>query len=141
MNWLPCIIFLIAVFLSFATGTSWGTFGILIPIVVNVFEGSDYRMMIIAMSACMAGAVCGDHCSPISDTTIMSSAGAQSNHLNHVMTQLPYAMTCAGISFVTYIIAGFTKSAWISLPCGIAILVAVILLLKQQEKKKGFVEK
>lgn len=141
MNWLPCIIFLIAVFLSFATGTSWGTFGILIPIVVNVFEGSDYRMMIIAMSACMAGAVCGDHCSPISDTTIMSSAGAQSNHLNHVMTQLPYAMTCAAISFVTYIIAGFTKSAWISLPCGIVILIAVILFLKQQEKKRGFVEK
>ena len=141
MNWLPCIIFLIAVFLSFATGTSWGTFGILIPIVVNVFEGSDYRMMIIAMSACMAGAVCGDHCSPISDTTIMSSAGAQSNHLNHVMTQLPYAMTCAAISFVTYIIAGFTKSAWISLPCGIAILIAVILFLKQQQKKRGFVEK
>ncbi|MGN0361284.1 MAG: Na+/H+ antiporter NhaC family protein [Bilifractor sp.] len=141
MNWLPCIIFVIAVFLSFATGTSWGTFGILIPIVVSVFQNSDYRMMIIAMSACMAGAVCGDHCSPISDTTIMSSAGAQSNHLNHVMTQLPYAMTCAAISFVTYIIAGFTKSAWISLPCGIVILICVILFLKYREKKKGFVEK
>ena len=135
MNFLPCIIFLIAVFLSFATGTSWGTFGILIPIVVHVFENGDYRMMIIAMSACMAGAVCGDHCSPISDTTIMSSAGAQCNHLNHVTTQLPYAMTCAAVSFVTYIIAGLTKSAGISLPCGLVILLAVLLLMKKRQKK------
>ena len=135
MNFLPCIIFLIAVFLSFATGTSWGTFGILIPIVVHVFENGDYRMMIIAMSACMAGAVCGDHCSPISDTTIMSSAGAQCNHLNHVTTQLPYAMTCAAVSFVTYIIAGLTKSACISLPCGLVILLAVLLLMKKRQKK------
>jgi tetracycline resistance efflux pump len=134
MNFLPCIIFLIAVFLSFATGTSWGTFGILIPIVVHVFENGDYRMMIIAMSACMAGAVCGDHCSPISDTTIMSSAGAQCNHLNHVTTQLPYAMTCAAVSFVTYIIAGLTKSAWISLPCGLVILLAVLLMMKKRQK-------
>ena len=97
MNLLPAIIFLIAVFLSFATGTSWGTFGILIPIVVSVFEGVDNTMMIISMSACMAGAVCGDHCSPISDTTIMASAGAQCNHINHVSTQLPYALTVAGV--------------------------------------------
>ena len=102
---LPVIIFLIAVGLSFATGTSWGTFGILIPIVTSCFEGSDYNMMIISISACMAGAVCGDHCSPISDTTIMSSAGAQSDHLNHVSTQMPYAMTAAAVSAVSYLIA------------------------------------
>jgi Na+/H+ antiporter NhaC len=132
MNWLPAIIFLIAVFLSFSTGTSWGTFGILIPIVISIFPESD-PMMIISMSACMAGAVCGDHCSPISDTTIMSSAGARCNHLNHVTTQLPYAMTCAIVSFFTYIIAGFTKSAAISLPCGLAILFATILIIRGKE--------
>lgn len=132
MNWLPAIIFLIAVFLSFSTGTSWGTFGILIPIVISIFPETD-PMMIISMSACMAGAVCGDHCSPISDTTIMSSAGARCNHLNHVTTQLPYAMTCAIVSFFTYIIAGFTKSAAISLPCGLAILFATILIIRGKE--------
>ena len=132
MNWLPAIIFLIAVFLSFSTGTSWGTFGILIPIVINVFPPSD-PMMIISMSACMAGAVCGDHCSPISDTTIMSSAGARCNHLNHVTTQLPYAMTCAAVSCVTYVIAGFVKSWVISLPCGLAILFATILIIRGRE--------
>ncbi|MDY6286577.1 MAG: Na+/H+ antiporter NhaC family protein [Lachnospiraceae bacterium] len=132
MNWLPAIIFLIAVFLSFSTGTSWGTFGILIPIVINVFPASD-PMMIISMSACMAGAVCGDHCSPISDTTIMSSAGARCNHLNHVTTQLPYAMTCAAVSCVTYVIAGFVKSWVISLPCGLAILFATILIIRGRE--------
>lgn len=135
MNFLPAIIFLIGVFLSFATGTSWGTFGILIPIVVHIFSGVDNHMMIIAMSACMAGAVCGDHCSPISDTTIMSSAGAQCNHLNHVSTQLPYAMTCAAVSFVTYIIAGFTRSALISLPCGIAMILAVLAFMKKRNTK------
>lgn len=132
MNWLPAIIFLIAVFLSFSTGTSWGTFGILIPIVINIFPASD-PMMIISMSACMAGAVCGDHCSPISDTTIMSSAGARCNHLNHVTTQLPYAMTCAAVSCVTYVIAGFVKSWLISLPCGLAILFATILIIRGRE--------
>ena len=130
VNLLPCIIFLIAVGLSFATGTSWGTFGILIPIVVNAFSATDYRMMIIAMSACMAGAVCGDHCSPISDTTIMSSAGAQCNHLNHVSTQLPYALTCAGVAAVTYIIAGFTRNAVISFILGLVILAMVMYVLK-----------
>ncbi len=133
MNFLPAIIFVIAVFLAFATGTSWGTFGILIPIVVNVFDGRDYTMMIIAMSACMAGAVCGDHCSPISDTTIMSSAGAQSNHLNHVTTQLPYAMTAAVVSFVSYIVAGLTRNAWISLAVGIVLLILVIWFLKRRD--------
>ena len=110
MNILPAIIFLVGCGLAFATGTSWGTFGILIPIVVAVFEGSDPELMIISISACMAGAVCGDHCSPISDTTIMASAGAQCDHVNHVSTQLPYAMLAAAVSFVTYLVAGFVKN-------------------------------
>ncbi len=131
MNFLPAIIFLVACLLAFASGTSWGTFGILIPIVVKVFETSDPTLMIISISACMAGAVCGDHCSPISDTTIMASAGAQSNHINHVNTQLPYAVSVAAISFVTYIVAGFTKSAWISLPVGILLTLGVLFVVKR----------
>lgn len=127
---LPAIIFLIGCGLSFATGTSWGTFGILIPIVVHAFENSNPELMIISISACMAGAVCGDHCSPISDTTIMASAGAQCDHVNHVSTQLPYAMTVAVISFITYIIAGFSQSAWISLPCGIVMVCLVLVMAK-----------
>ena len=127
---LPAIIFLVACVLAFASGTSWGTFGILIPIVVEAFAGNE-TMMIIAISACMAGAVCGDHCSPISDTTIMASAGAQSNHINHVNTQLPYAITCAIVSFVTYIVAGFVKTAWIALPVGIVLMVATILVIRR----------
>ena len=133
---LPCIIFLIAIGLSFATGTSWGTFGILIPIVVNCFQNTDYTMMIIAISACMAGAVCGDHCSPISDTTIMSSAGAECEHINHVSTQLPYALTVAAVSFVTYIVAGLTKSAWISLPVGLILMALVLVVIKVLGNKK-----
>ena len=129
---LPAIIFLIAVGLAFATGTSWGTFGILIPIVVSAFQESDPQLMLVSISACMAGAVCGDHCSPISDTTIMASAGAVCNHVNHVSTQLPYAMTVAAISAVTYIVAGITKNAFISLPVGFILLVAVILILKKR---------
>ena len=132
MSLLPAIVFLVAVFLAFATGTSWGTFGILIPIVVHVFESTDYRMMIIAMSACMAGAVCGDHCSPISDTTIMSSAGAQSDHLNHVTTQIPYAFSCAAISCLTYVVAGFTRSWIISLPVGILLTIGFIYVMKKR---------
>ena len=132
MNLLPAIIFLIACFLAFASGTSWGTFGILIPIVVEVFAGQNETMMIISISACMAGAVCGDHCSPISDTTIMASAGGQCNHINHVNTQLPYAVLCAAISFVTYIIAGFVQTAWIALPCGIVLMIAAILIIRAQ---------
>ena len=134
MNFLPAIIFLVACVLAFASGTSWGTFGILIPIVVDAFA-ADPTMMIIAISACMAGAVCGDHCSPISDTTIMASAGAQSNHINHVNTQLPYAITCALVSFVTYIIAGFVKTAWIALPVGIVLMVATILVIRRMYGK------
>ncbi len=134
---LPAIIFLVAGFLAFATGTSWGTFGILIPIVVEVFMGTDHTMMIISISACMAGAVCGDHCSPISDTTIMASAGADCDHVSHVSTQLPYALVVAAISFVTYIIAGVTKSAWISLPIGMALVLAVLFAFKAREKKEA----
>ncbi len=137
MNFLPAIIFLIAVGLSFATGTSWGTFGILIPIVVSAFQAVDYQLMIVAISACMAGAVCGDHCSPISDTTIMASAGAECDHVNHVSTQLPYALTCAGISFVTYIVAGFTTNALISLPIGIVLMVGTLAIIKIASKKKA----
>ena len=125
MNFLPAIVFLVGCGLAFATGTSWGTFGILIPIVVAVFQGQNETMMIISISACMAGAVCGDHCSPISDTTIMSSAGAQCNHVNHVTTQLPYAITVAAISFFIYILAGFVQSAWIALPAGIVVTIAL----------------
>ncbi len=133
---LPAIIFLIGCFLAFATGTSWGTFGILIPIVVAVFAKTNPQMMIISISACMAGAVCGDHCSPISDTTIMASAGAQCNHVNHVSTQLPYAILVAAISFVTYIVAGITKSAWISLPVGIALTIGTLFVIKMMTKKE-----
>ena len=127
---LPAIIFLVGCGLAFATGTSWGTFGILIPIVVAVFEKSSPEMMIISMSACMAGAVCGDHCSPISDTTIMASAGAQCDHVTHVSTQLPYAILAAAVSFVTYIVAGFVKTAWIALPVGIVLKLIVLFVIK-----------
>ena len=129
---LPAIIFVIACFLAFSTGTSWGTFGILIPIVVSVFQGTDPQMMIISISACMAGAVCGDHCSPISDTTIMASAGAQCDHVEHVSTQLPYAITVAAISFVTYILAGIVKSAVICLPFGIILVALTLFVMKKR---------
>ena len=132
---LPAIIFLVACVLAFATGTSWGTFGILIPIVIAIFpEGSE--LLIIGMSACLAGAVCGDHCSPISDTTIMSSAGGQCNHLNHVSTQMPYAITVAAISFVMFVIAGFVQNIWICLPLGIALTIATLFVIKALTNKK-----
>ena len=135
VNFLPAIIFLVAVFLSFSTGTSWGTFGILIPIVLPIFSGNP-EMQIIGMSACLAGAVCGDHCSPISDTTIMSSAGAQCNHINHVSTQLPYALTVAGVSFVCYIIAGFVQNWMIVLPISIAMMIGTLFLIKYITKNR-----
>ena len=132
---LPAIIFLVACVLAFATGTSWGTFGILIPIVVAIFpEGSE--LLIIGMSACLAGAVCGDHCSPISDTTIMSSAGGQCNHLNHVSTQMPYAITVAAISFVMFILAGLIQNAWICLPIGVVLTVGTLFVIKLITNKK-----
>lgn len=130
LNFLPAIIFVVGCLLAFATGTSWGTFGILIPIVVAVFENTNPQLMIISISACMAGAVCGDHCSPISDTTIMASAGAWCEHVNHVSTQLPYAVTAAAVSFVTYIIAGFVQSPLVSLPAGILLMLGVLTIIK-----------
>lgn len=136
VNFLPAIIFLIGCFLAFATGTSWGTFGILIPIVVSAFQDTDPQLMIIAMSACMAGAVCGDHCSPISDTTIMASAGAQCFHLNHVNTQLAYALTVAAIAAVSFVVAGFTRSAMFGWIVGIVLVIVVLFILKKREQKK-----
>ena len=126
---LPAVIFLIALGLAFATGTSWGTFGILLPIVITVFNGAG-EILIIAMSACLAGAVCGDHCSPISDTTIMASAGAQCNHVNHVSTQLPYALTVAGVSTVAYILAGFIRNWLIVLPIAVVLMLATLFVIK-----------
>lgn len=135
MGFLPAIIFVIGCVIAFATGTSWGTFGILIPIVIAVFGEMNPELTIIGISACMAGAVCGDHCSPISDTTIMASAGGQCNHVNHVSTQLPYAITVAAVSFVTYIVAGFTKSALISLPVGAVLLIATLFVLTKKSNE------
>lgn len=134
-NFLPAIIFIVACFLAFATGTSWGTFGILIPIVTNIFEATD-PLLFVGISACLAGAVCGDHCSPISDTTIMSSAGAQCDHLNHVSTQLPYSISVAAISFVMFIISGFIPNAFIVLPIGIALTVLFLFVAKLIMKAK-----
>ena len=140
---IPALIFVVGCFLAFATGTSWGTFGILIPIVVNVFSGTNESMMIISISACMAGAVCGDHCSPISDTTIMASAGAQSNHVNHVSTQLPYAITVAIVSGLTYLLAGVVQSfvgtvmtAVICLPVGIVMIIGTLLVIRAKVGKE-----
>ena len=135
-SFLPAIIFIVACILAFATGTSWGTFGILIPIVTAIFPAGS-ELLIIGMSACLAGAVCGDHCSPISDTTIMSSAGGQCNHLNHVSTQMPYAITVAAISFVMFVISGFVQNAWICLPLGIVLTIATMFVLKALTNKKS----
>ena len=138
---LPAIVFLVGCFLAFATGTSWGTFGILIPIVVSVFGGDlDNTLMIVSISACMAGAVCGDHCSPISDTTIMASAGAQCDHIAHVSTQLPYAIMAAAISVVCYLLTGvfcmINIPAIIVLPVGIVLTLVVLFAIKQMTAKK-----
>ena len=133
---LPAVIFLVACFLAFSTGTSWGTFGILIPIVVNLFPASN-ELFYIGISACLAGAVCGDHCSPISDTTIMSSAGARCDHINHVSTQMPYAITVAFVSFVSYIIAGFVQSAWIALPLAVVLMVVTLFVIRSVTRRKS----
>ena len=135
---LPAIIFLVGCFLAFATGTSWGTFGILIPIVVAVFSGTNEQMMIISISACMAGAVCGDHCSPISDTTIMASAGGQCNHVNHVTTQLPYAITAAIVSCVSYVIAGFVRNPFICMPGSIVLMIGTLLVIRQVTREPDY---
>ena len=132
---LPAVIFVVACILAFASGTSWGTFGILIPIVTAIFPASS-SLLIIGISACCAGAVCGDHCSPISDTTIMASAGAQVEHLNHVSTQLPYAITVAAVSFVTYIVAGFVQNAVVCFIVGAVLTVAVLFVIRNMEAKK-----
>ena len=134
-NFLPVIIFIIACAMSFATGTSWGTFGVLLPIVCAVFPSGE--LMIISVSACLAGAVCGDHCSPISDTTIMSSAGARCDHLNHVSTQIPYAVTVAAISFVGFLLAGLIQNWFIVFPITVAIMFAVLICIKMTSKKKA----
>ena len=122
---LPAVIFIVACVLAFATGTSWGTFGILIPIVQAMFAPTD-PLFVVGISACLAGAVCGDHCSPISDTTIMSSAGAECEHINHVSTQIPYSIFVAAVSFVCFIIAGFVPNWYIMLPLSIAIMIGAM---------------
>ena len=133
---LPAVIFIVACILAFASGTSWGTFGILIPIVTAVFP-ADSQLLIIGISACCAGAVCGDHCSPISDTTIMASAGAQCEHLNHVSTQLPYAVTVAIVSFIGFIVAGFVQNVYITWIVSFALMLAVLFVIRAIEKKKA----
>lgn len=132
-NFLPAIVFAIGVGLAFSTGTSWGTFGVLLPIVCAVFPSGE--LMVISVSACLAGAVCGDHCSPISDTTIMASAGADCDHIAHVSTQLPYALTVAAVSFVGYIIAGFVQNVWIVLPVSLILMTAVLLGIRAAQKR------
>ena len=133
-NFLPAVIFAVACFLAFATGTSWGTFGILIPIVSEMFPATN-PLLYIGMSACLAGAVCGDHCSPISDTTIMSSAGARCVHVNHVSTQLPYSITVAVISMICFLLAGFVQNAWICLAVGAAMVIGFLFLMRMRGKK------
>lgn len=133
---LPAIIFLVACGLAFATGTSWGTFGILIPIVTNIFP-ADSDLLFIGISACLAGAVCGDHCSPISDTTIMASAGAQCNHVDHVATQLPYAVTVAGISFVCYLIAPLIDNWFITFPIAVALTVGTLFVIRAVTRRRA----
>ncbi len=135
---LPVLVFVVGCLLAFATGTSWGTFGILIPIVQNVFS-MDNPLAIICISACMAGAVCGDHCSPISDTTIMASAGAQCDHVNHVSTQLPYAISCAVIAGISYLVAGVLASVGapglLALPVGVVLMLAFLFLARGRAQK------
>ena len=134
---IPAIMFLVAIFLAFSTGTSWGTFAILVPIVIAMFPGADnIEMIIIAVSAVLAGAVCGDHVSPISDTTVMSSAGAQSNHINHVSTQMQYAMVVAIVCFVGYLIAGIVKTWWLSLGVSLILLLIVLTVMKRWTEAK-----
>lgn len=129
---LPAVLFVVAVFLAFSTGTSWGTFAILVPIAIAMFPGADHlEMMIIAVSAVLAGAVCGDHISPISDTTVMSSAGAQSNHINHVTTQMQYAAVVAVVCIIGYIIAGLVQIWWVALGISLMLLLAVLTFIKR----------
>ena len=133
---LPAVIFVVACVLAFASGTSWGTFGILIPIVTAIFPASS-ELLIIGISACCAGAVMGDHCSPISDTTIMSSAGAQCNHLDHVATQIPYVITVAAVCFVGFIVAGFVQNVFITWIVTLALLLGTLFVIRSLERKKA----
>lgn len=139
-GFLPVIIFIVAAFLAFATGTSWGTFSILIPIVIGVFPSG--QMMVISIASCLAGAVCGDHCSPISDTTIMASAGGHCEHVNHVSTQLPYAMVVAAVCLVSYLLIGVLQMiglaalSWIALPVGIALLIGTLFVIRTRTSKE-----
>ena len=137
MRFVPLLIFCIAIFIAFSSGTSWGTFAILVPIVVNMFSETDPTMMIVAVSAVLAGAVCGDHISPISDTTVMSSAGAQSNHLNHVSTQMQYAAVTACVCLVGYLIAAVTRTWWITLGVSLLLLLAVLTGMRRFCAKKA----
>ena len=139
-GFLPVIIFIVAAFLAFATGTSWGTFSILIPIVIGVFPSG--QMMVISIASCLAGAVCGDHCSPISDTTIMASAGGHCEHVNHVSTQLPYALTVAAVCLVGYLVIGVLQAiglaalSWVALPVGIALLIGTLFVIRTRTGKE-----
>ena len=134
-TFLPAVVFLIALGLAFATGTSWGTFGVLLPIVCSVFPEGE--LMVIAVSACLAGAVAGDHCSPISDTTIMASTGAQCEHISHVQTQLPYVLLACGVSFLGYILTGFIQNAVIVLPICFVLLFAALMVIRSIQKKNA----
>ena len=136
MNFVPLIIFCIAIFIAFSSGTSWGTFGILIPIVLPIFNAAP-DLQIMGISACLAGAVCGDHCSPISDTTIMASAGANCNHIDHVSTQIPYAVTVAAICFVNYILAAFIRNVVISLAIGVVMVIGTLLVIRSVQSRKA----
>ena len=135
VNFLPAVIFVVAAILAFSTGTSWATFGILIPIVVSTFDPTS-PLMFIGMSACLAGAVAGDHCSPISDTTIMSSAGAQCDHLSHVSTQLPYVLTVSAVSFAAFLLAGFVHNWFIVFPLALLSLFITLLVLKKRSASR-----
>ena len=134
---LPCIVFLIGCGLAFATGTSWGTFGILIPIVVSVFGVDAGTILTVGLGACLGGAVMGDHCSPISDTTILASTGAQCYHINHVNTQIPYALTVAAVAFVNHILAGLIQNVVINLIIALASMFAVLMIIRAVTSKKG----
>ena len=135
LDLLPAIIFLVAAFIGFAMGTSWGTIALILPIIIGVFDAAD-PLFLVAVGSALAGAVYGDHISPISDTTILSSAGAKCNHLRHVATQIPYATLVMIVCFVGYVIAGFTKSPWISLALGVALIVIAVLVLTRMEASK-----
>lgn len=140
LDLLPAVIFLVAAFIGFAMGTSWGTIALILPIIIGVFDASD-PLFLVAVGSALAGAVYGDHISPISDTTILSSAGAKCNHLRHVATQIPYATLVMVICFVGYIIAGITKTPWISLGLGLVLIVVAVLVLTKMEAKRAAAEK